>query len=464
MADAAFDLVVVGAGPGGYVAALRAAQLGMRVAVVERAELGGVCLNWGCIPTKSLLHTADVWRDLQRAADLGIRSREASLDFPRVIARSREVADRLAKGVAHLLRKAKVAVIRGEARFVASTTIAVRDAAGDTSHLRAGHVVVATGASPRPLPMLPFDGDRVWSYRDALSPKALPRSLAIVGAGAIGLEFASFYATLGTRVTLVEREADVLPGSDADVARFVAHAYAAAGVDLRAATSVQAAKVSASGVVLTLRAGDTAGQVEADHVLVAVGLSGNTAGLGLEHTRVVVRDGLVDADASGATADPQVFAIGDVTGPPMLAHRASHHAIACVEAIAGHARPAHEAPVPACTYGHPPTASVGLTEAAARARHGKVRVGRFALEGNGKAVAVGEPHGFVKTIFADDTGALVGAHIVGPEATELIHGFGVAMTLEATEAELVDTVFPHPTVSEAMHESVLASLGRPLHA
>lgn len=463
MAPSSFDLVVIGAGPGGYVAALRAAQVGLRVGLVERAELGGICLNWGCIPTKSLLHTADVLRDLRGASDLGIVVGPPTLDFPRVIARSRAVAGKLARGVEHLLRKAGVIVIRGQASFVDSHTIEIRAAEEDTARHAAKHVVVATGASPRPMPGLPFDGDRVWSYRDALAPSALPRSLAVIGAGAIGLEFASFYATLGTAVTVIEREGGVLPGADADVARFVEQAYRSAGITLHTGATVRRATTSASGVDLELEAGGNTTRLAAEHALVAIGLAGNTAGLGLERTRVTTRDGIVVAGTDGATGDPSIFAIGDVTGAPMLAHRASHQALACIARLSGSSGEHAPATIPACTYGHPQTASVGLTEADARARGTAIRVGRFPLEGNGKAIAIGDTHGFVKTIFAQDTGALLGAHIVGPEATELIHGFALATTLESTEAELMDTVFPHPTVSEAMHESVLAAFGRPLH-
>ena len=463
MALTSFDLLVIGAGPGGYVAALRAAQVGMRVGLVERAELGGICLNWGCIPTKSLLHTADVLRDLRGASDLGIVVGPPTLDLPRVIARSRAVAGKLARGVEHLVRKAGVIVIPGHASFVDPHTIEVREGIGNTVRHAARHVVVATGASPRPMPGLPFDGDRVWSYRDALVPSALPRSLAVIGAGAIGLEFASFYATLGTAVTVIEREGGVLPGADADVARFVEKAYRSAGITLHTGTTVRRATASASGVDLELEAGGQTTHLTAEHALVAIGLAGNTAGLGLELTRVTTHNGIVVADTDGATGDPSIFAIGDVTGAPMLAHRASHQALACIDRIAGIVGGHVASAIPACTYGHPQTASVGLTEAEARAQGRPIRVGRFPLEGNGKAIAIGDAHGFVKTIFAEDTGALLGAHIVGPEATELIHGFALAATLESTEAELMDTVFPHPTVSEAMHESVLAAFGRPLH-
>jgi dihydrolipoamide dehydrogenase len=462
MTQQSFDLLIIGGGPGGYVAALRGAQLGLRVGLVERAELGGICLNWGCIPTKSLLHTADVLRDVRGAADLGIHVGPPTLDFARVIARSRAVAAKLQRGVTQLLLKAGVTVIAGNGAFTSSNTVVVQSATASIE-CTAPHVIVATGSSPRALPGLPFDGDRVWSYRDALMPATLPSSLAVIGAGAIGLEFASFYATLGTAVTVIEREAAVLPGGDADVTRFVAKAYADAGVTLHTGTTVASAVHDGAGVTLQLEGAAGASNVKAERVLVAIGLAGNIDGLGLEHTRVRVSGNYVVADESGRTDDPAIFAIGDVTGAPMLAHRASHQALGAVQQIAGSGAQHAPAVIPACTYGYPQTASVGLTESQARANGAAIRVGHFPLAANGKAIAIGDVHGFVKTIFDAGTGALLGAHIVGPDATELIHSFALATTLESTEAELIDTVFPHPTVSEAMHESVLAAFGRPLH-
>lgn len=460
------DLAIVGGGPGGYVAALRAAQLKLRTVLVEREHLGGICLNWGCIPTKSLLHTADTLRHIRQAGELGLKVAAPEVDFSRVMARSRTVANKLNRGVTHLLKRAGVTVIEGHASFGEDKVLQVRQADGRVQRLEARNTLLATGAHARALPGLPFDGDRVWSYRDALAAPALPRSLVVIGAGAIGMEFASFYATLGTQVTVVEAQERVLPGGDADVSAFVAKAFAKDGISLRTGARVERTQIQADGVELTLSSAAGHETLRAERVLVAIGLSGNTEGLGLEHTRVQVDRGQVVADGWGATAEPGVWAIGDLTGAPMLAHRASHQGIACVERIAGlraDAQPPH-ADIPACTYCHPQTASVGLSEEQARAGGAELRVGRFPLEGNGKAVAIGEAHGFVKTIFDARTGALLGAHIVGPEATELIHGFAVASTLEATEAELMETVFPHPTVSEALHESVLAAFGRALHA
>jgi dihydrolipoamide dehydrogenase len=459
----AFDVLIIGGGPGGYVAALRAAQLKLRTALVEREHLGGICLNWGCIPTKSLLHAADTLRRIRHADGLGIAVGAPVVDFSRVMQRSREVAERLNRGVAHLLRKAGVTVIEGEARFDEARNVCVKQAQGPERSLQARHVIVATGARARPLPQLPFDGDRVWSYRDALAARELPGSLLVVGAGAIGMEFASFYRTLGTRVTVVEALDRVLPASDHEVSAFVARAAERDGIALRTGARLKSAQQLADGVRVVLESPEGRQELQADRVLVAVGLAGNTEALGLEHTQVVVEGGLIQADASGTTADPLVHAIGDVTGAPMLAHRASHQGLACVERIAGGHAPSEQAPIPSCVYSHPQSAAVGLTEEQARTTGRTLRVGRFPLEASGKAIAIGEASGFVKTVFDADSGELLGAHIVGPDAPELIHGFALAATLEATEADLIETVFPHPTLSEALHESVLAAFGRPLH-
>ena len=460
-----FDVLVVGGGPGGYVAALRAAQLQKRVALVEREHLGGICLNWGCIPTKSLLHTTDTLRRIRQAADLGILVGAPQVDFARVMQRSREVAQRLNRGVAHLLRKAGVTVIQGQAAFGPQGLMQVQTPQGNRRIVRAAHTVMATGARPRPLPQLPFDGERVWSYRDALSAPALPKSLLVVGAGAIGMEFASFYASLGCEVTVIEAQDRVLPTADAEVSAFVAAAFNRAGIRLHTAARVAGAQTGAEGVQVQFEDARGVHEIRIERMLVAIGLVGNTEALGLEHTRVRVERGVIVADASGATDHPGVYAIGDVVGAPMLAHKASHQALACVERIAGLHGGAPAAPIwiPSAVYSHPQCASVGMTEDDARRSGVSLRVGRFPMEANGKALAIGEAAGFVKTIFDADTGALLGAHIVGPDAPELIQGFALAATLEATEAELIETVFPHPTLSEAMHESVLAAFGRPLH-
>jgi dihydrolipoamide dehydrogenase len=464
-APSSFDVLVLGGGPGGYVAALRAAQLGLKVALVEREHLGGICLNWGCIPTKALLHGADLLRSLGHAADYGIQIDKPRVDLSKMIARSRSVAGKLSGGIGHLLKKAKVQVFMGEARFTSGEAVQVLLADGKTTELNARHTVIATGARARALPDLPFDGQRIWSYRDALQPKTLPKSLLVIGAGAIGLEFASFYAAMGTKVTVLEAQPRVLPGGDAEVSAFVEKTMARDGVAIRTGANLLRTEVTASGIRATVKKGDQQETLEAEHMLVAIGLVGNTETLGLDTTRVKRERGLIQVNAWGETAQPGIHAIGDVVGLPMLAHKAMHQGIVVAERIAGQ-RQTGDAPhpaIPACTYGHPQTACIGLSEDEAKAQGRALRVGRFPLEGNGKAVAIGEAAGFVKTLFDQHTGELLGAHIAGPEATEMIQGFAVAMGLESTEAELMETVFPHPTISESMHESVLAAYGRALH-
>jgi len=460
----AFDVVVIGGGPGGYVAALRAAQLNLRTALVERENLGGICLNWGCIPTKALLHAADTLRRIRHAGVLGISVSEPQVDFGKLMARSRQVSQRLNRGVAHLLKKAGVSVFMGAARLNGARQVSVTDPQGATQQLHAKNIIVATGARAGELPILPFDGKRVWSYRDALSATEAPKSLAVIGAGAIGMEFASFYAALGAKVTVVEVAPRVLPAGDEDVSGFVQQAMSRDGIAFLTNARLVSASVNASGVELSVEQGEDRHQFSAERVLVAVGLTGNTDGLGLEGTRVVVERGIIQTTAWGQTAEPGIYAIGDVTGAPMLAHKASHEGIECVEYIAGRRSGEQQCvTIPACVYSYPQSASVGMTEAQARARGGRIRVGKFPLEGNGKAIAIDEASGFIKTVFDEGTGELLGAHLVGPEATELIHGFTLARSLEATEAELMETVFPHPTLSEAMHEAVLAAYGRALH-
>lgn len=459
-----FDVVVIGGGPGGYVAALRAAQLKLKTALVERESLGGICLNWGCIPTKALLHSADTLRRIRHAGAQGITVGEPQVDFGKVVARSRQVSGRLNKGVTHLLKKAGVTVFMGTAVLQAGKQVQVTDAKGSQQLLQAKNVIVATGARARELPMLPFDGDRVWGYRDALAAKALPQSLVVIGAGAIGMEFASFYATLGTKVTVVEAAPRVLPAGDEEVSAFAQQAMAKDGIQFLTSAKLVAGKVQSNGVELHIEQGGQTQTLQAERVLVAVGLVGNSENLGLETTKAAVDKGLISVSDWGATAEPGVYAIGDITGAPMLAHKASHEGIACAEHIAGlRSGKQHHAPIPSCVYSYPQSAGVGLTEAQARAQHADVRVGKFPLEANGKAIAIDEAAGFIKTVFDAATGELLGAHLVGPEATELVHGYTLAATLEATEAELMETVFPHPTLSEAMHEAVLAAYGRALH-
>ncbi len=389
---------------------------------------------------------------------------EPQIDFGKVVARSRQVSQRLNRGVTHLLKKAGVTVFMGAATLQPDKQVQVVDAKGQQLVLQSKHVIVATGARARELPVLPFDGERVWGYRDALVAKALPKSLIVIGAGAIGMEFASFYATLGTQVTVVEAAPRVLPASDKDVSSFAEQSMTRQGIQFLTGTKLISGQVQSDGVRLSVEREGKSQQLQAERVLIAVGLLGNSEGLGLEHTRVAVNQGLIQVDDWGVTAEPGVYAIGDITGAPMLAHKASHEGIACVEHIAGLRSGAqHHAPIPSCVYSYPQSASVGLTEEQARQRSGKVRVGKFPLDGNGKAIAIDQAAGFIKTVFDDATGELLGAHLVGPEATELVHGYTLAATLEATESELMETVFPHPTLSEAMQEAVLAAYGRALH-
>jgi dihydrolipoamide dehydrogenase len=465
-----YDLLVIGAGPGGYVAAIRAAQLGLKVAVVERRHLGGVCLNWGCIPTKALLRSAEVYGYMKDAAAFGLKADGAGFDLGSIVARSRAVSARLNGGVAGLFRKNKVPVIWGEARFAGAgrvTVAAAPDApvgALGAGEYEAKHILIATGASPRAVPGLTPDGERIWTYYEAMTPKSLPKSLLIVGSGAIGSEFASFYNALGVEVTLVEMLERILPLEDADVSDFARKRFAKAGIRVRTGARVAKLAMEPDRLVATLEAGGQAQDIAAERVIVAAGVSPNTAGLGLEALGVELKRGFIATDGFGRASVRGVYAIGDVAGGPMLAHKAEHEAVHCVEAIAGLAKhPFDKDRIPACTYSHPQIASVGLTEAAARAAGHELRIGRFPFAGNGKAIALRDDQGFVKTIFDAGTGKLLGAHMVGPEVTELIQGFVLAMNLETTEEELMHAILPHPTLSEAMHESVLDAWGRAIH-
>lgn len=467
MAQETFDLLVIGGGPGGYVAAIRAAQLGMKTALVEKAQLGGVCLNWGCIPTKALLRSADVLRLVRGAAQFGIKAQPPVADLGAMVARSRAVAAQLNKGVAHLMKKNGVQVFTGHARLQGAGAVAVSAADGKNQVLRARHIVLATGARARQLPQLASDGQTVWTYREALTPPSLPKRLLIVGAGAIGIEFASFYRALGSEVTVVEMAPRILPVEDEEVSAQVAASLQRDGMTLHTGMGVAKAQRASHGWDVTLQPQDAskaALQVQADVVLVAAGIVGNVEDLGLETTRVKVEKTHIVTDAMCSTAEPGVYAIGDVAGLPWLAHKASHEGVLCVEHIAGlkpHALDPQR--VPACTYSHPQVASVGLTEAQAKAAGHKVKVGKFPFGANGKAIAMGATTGFAKVVFDEASGELLGAHMVGDEVTEMIQGFAIAQTLETTEAELMATIVPHPTMSESMHEAVLAAYGRALH-
>jgi dihydrolipoamide dehydrogenase len=478
MAETNFDLIVVGGGPGGYVAAIRAAQLGLKTAVVEREHLGGICLNWGCIPTKALLRTAEVAHLIGRAEEFGLKARLEGVDLKKVVARSRAVAAQLTKGVGGLMKKNKILVIEGEARLDGMAAGGLRKLAVTGTDgkaldgLTAKHVILATGARARTLPGMEPDGKTIVTYKEAMVPETMPSRLLVVGSGAIGMEFASFYSDLGAEVTVVEVLDRILPVEDEDISKFAAKAFAAQGMTLMTSATVKSLK-SARGKVTAEIApvdgekanGGSAEKLTFDRVILAVGITGNVENLGLEGTRVQVDRGHIAIDKWGATGETGVYAIGDVAGPPWLAHKASHEGVACVEHLAGvdGAHPLDAGNVPGCTYCRPQVASVGLTEAQAKEQGFAVKIGRFPFIGNGKAIALGEAEGLVKTVFDEKTGALLGAHLIGAEVTELIQGFAIARTLETTEAELMATVFPHPTLSEMMHESTLAAFGRVIH-
>lgn len=463
MSAAAYDAIVIGGGPGGYVAAIRASQLGLKTALVERADLGGICLNWGCIPTKTLLHASGMLARLESAGEFGIDIQGMRIDLPRIVGRSRDVADRLRAGVAHLLRKNDVTVHQGHARLDGPGRVIVTPASGNAQPLAAPSVLIATGASPRPLDGMPVDGDRVWNYRHALTPSDIPASLLIVGAGAIGMEFASFYAALGTRVTLVETQDRVLPAEDEDVSQWVARAYAERGIAIRTGTSATLRAAGPDSAKVVLRQDERTEEHDFERVLVCAGVVGNIDGLGLETTRVAVDRDTIRVDRGFQTGEPGIYAIGDVCGPPMLAHKASHEGLAWAQQLAGQPVVHTQAAIPACTYCDPQVASIGLTERQARDRGMAVSVGRFPFHGNGKALAIGEPAGFVKTIFDTGTGELLGAHLVGPDVTELIHGLSIARQMEATEEDFMLHIYAHPTLSEAIGESVMAAYGRAIH-
>jgi len=465
MAEANYDLVVVGSGPGGYVAAIRAAQLGMKSAVVEREALGGICLNWGCIPTKALLRTSEINHLLQNLDAFGFSAKDVRYDAKKIVERSRKVAKQLSDGVKYLMRKNKIDVVDGEAKLAGPGKIAVAKGGKPVADLRAKHIILATGARARSLPGLEPDGKLVWTYREAMIPPAIPKSLLVVGSGAIGIEFASFYHDLGADVTVVEVLDRVLPVEDEEISAFARKSFEKQGMKIHTGTTVKELKRAADGVTATLEGGGKTTSVKAERVVLAVGIVGNVENLGLEGTKVKVERTHIVVDQWCATGEPGVYAIGDVVGPPWLAHKASHEGVLCVERIAGlnNVHPLDVTNVPGCTYCRPQVASVGLTEKAAKDKGFEVKVGHFPYIGNGKAIALGEPEGMVKTVFDAKTGALLGAHMIGAEVTELIQGFAIARTLETTEAELIETIFPHPTLSETMHEAVLDAYGRVIH-
>ncbi len=467
MTETAFDLAIIGAGPGGYVAAIRASQLGMKVAIVERDQLGGICLNWGCIPTKALLRTSELYTAMRRAGEFGLACDNVRFDLPRVVERSRKVAERLSNGVAYLMRKNKIEVIKGTARLRGQGRIAVIGAGGEVlPDIEAKHIILATGARARTLPGLEPDGKLIWTYKEAMVPPSFPKSLLIVGSGAIGIEFASFYRSLGAEVTVVEALPRILPAEDAEISELARKAFARQGIVIHTGTRVERLSKGADSVTATLAKADGgSAEIVAERVILAIGITGNVEGLGLEALGVKIDKGHIVVDEWCRTGVPSLYAIGDVVGPPWLAHKASHEGVLCVEKIAGveGLHPLDKTAIPACTYSAPQVASVGLSEEAARAMGHELKVGRFPYSANGKAIALGETEGLVKTIFDAKTGALLGAHLIGAEATELIQGFVIAKTLETTEAELMAAIFPHPTLSEMMGESVLDAYGRALH-
>ena len=465
MAETSFDIVVIGGGPGGYVAAIRAAQLGMKTAVVEREHMGGICLNWGCIPTKALLRTSEVYGLIKHADAFGLSVKDVSFDAKKIVERSRKVASQLSNGVKGLMKKNKIAVFDGTAKLAGSGKLAV--AMNDKSNVTLSYknVILATGARARQLPGLESDGKLIWSYKEAMVPAEFPKSLLLIGSGAIGIEFASFYRTMGAEVTVCEVLDRILPVEDEEVSAFAKRAFEKQGMKILTGATVSGLKKGVSSVTATITAGGKSQEITVDRVISAVGIVGNVENLGLEGTKVKIEKTHIVIDQWGFTGEPNVYAIGDVAGPPWLAHKAMHEGVLVVEKIVGikGVHPMKTENIPGCTYCQPQVASIGMTEAAAKAKGLQLKVGKFPFIGNGKAIALGEPEGFIKTIFDATTGELLGAHMIGAEVTELIQGYSVAKSLETTEAELMATVFPHPTLSEMMHESVLAAYGRTLH-
>ncbi|PHS28744.1 MAG: dihydrolipoyl dehydrogenase [Robiginitomaculum sp.] len=470
MASQTFDLIIIGAGPGGYVAAIRAAQLGLKTAIVEREHLGGVCLNWGCIPTKALLRSAEVLELMENASAFGLSCTKPDFDLDKVVKRSRQIAGQLSGGVKYLLKKHKVTVIDGAARLerrAKAPKVIVKDKAGAESAYSAAHVILATGARARAIPAagLAPDGKFIWTAREAMTPDVMPKSLLVIGSGAIGIEFASFYNALGADVTVVEMLDRVLPVEDAEISQHAQKAFEKAGMKIL--TSAQVEKVTPGKATITASVKTKDGKVQriaTERIILAIGIVGNVENLGLEALGVKTDRTHVVVDEFSHTNVPGLYAIGDLTAPPWLAHKASHEGVICVEKIAGNnPHPLDHGNIPGCTYCRPQVASVGLTEAAAKAAGHKVKVGRFPFMGNGKAIALGEAEGLIKTVFDAKTGELLGAHMIGAEVTELIQGYTIARTLETTEAELMETVFPHPTLSEMMHESVLDAYGKVIH-
>tara|TARA_R110002124_G_scaffold64985_2_gene177699 strand:- start:507972 stop:509378 length:1407 start_codon:yes stop_codon:yes gene_type:complete len=467
MSDKSFDVVVIGAGPGGYVAAIRAAQLGMKVAVIEANHLGGICLNWGCIPTKALLRSAEIYQNIKDAEEFGLKVEgTVSIDIKKIVERSRGVSKQLSQGIGHLLKKNKVTVFSAYGKLMGKGKVALEKDGKKFDELSAKHIIVATGARARALPGLEPDGKFVWSYKEAMIPEAMPKKLLVVGSGAIGIEFASFYNTLGVDVTVVELMDCVVPVEDREISDFLGKSLKKQGMNI--ITQSKVIKLDKGKTEVTAHIEDKKGKISQmvfDRVISAVGVIGNIENIGFENTKVKIERGQVQVDGFLKTDEPGVYALGDIVSAPWLAHKASHEGVICVEKIAGlkGVHPLVKENIPACTYCHPQVASIGLTEAQCKEKGLKVKVGRFPFVGNGKAIAMGEAEGLVKTIFDEKSGELLGAHMVGAEVTELIQGFSIAKALETTEEDLMHTVFPHPTLSEMMHESVLDAYGKAIH-
>ena len=465
MAETNFDLIVLGGGPGGYVAAIRASQLGMKTALVEREHLGGICLNWGCIPTKALLRMSELYHLMQRADEFGLKAENVSFDIKKVVARSRKVAGQLNKGVGFLMKKHKVQVFDGHGRLNGAGKMTVEADGKKIADLTAKNIILASGARARTMEGLEPDGKLVWTYKEAMVPETFPKRLLVIGSGAIGIEFASFYKTLGAKVTVVEVLDRVLPVEDSEISKMARKAFEKQGMKIMTGAKVTKLDRAADSVKVSVEAGGKTEVIDVDRVILAIGITGNVEDIGLDGTKVKVEKGHVVVNQWLETGEKGVYAIGDLVGAPWLAHKAMHEAVICIEKIAGQkdVHPLDTSMIPGCTYCQPQVASVGMTEDTAKESGRKVKVGRFPFQGNGKAIALGEAEGLIKTIFDAETGELLGAHMIGAEVTELIQGYGIARTLETTETELMHTVFPHPTLSEMMHESVLDAYDGALH-
>ena len=463
MASNLFDLIVLGAGPGGYVAAIRASQLGLNVAVVEREHLGGICLNWGCIPTKAMLRSAEVYHLAERAKEFGLSAEKISFDLNKIVERSRKISGQLNQGVGHLLKKNKVTVFSGEAKLLDRSNVSI-NSDGKYEKITGKNIVLATGARARELPGMEADGDLVWTYKHALTPSRMPKKLLVIGSGAIGVEFASFYNTFGANTTIVEVLDRILPVEDEDVSSLAAEQFAKQGMTIKTGAKVQKLEKKKNQVVASIDCNGVTEVLEFDTVISAVGIIGNIEGLGLEEVGVETKANHVVTDEYCETTTSGIYAIGDLTGAPWLAHKASHEGVLVAEKIAGQSvKPINPIAIPGCTYSYPQIASVGLTEAQAQKAGYKINVGKFPFIGNGKAIALGEKEGFIKTIFDTSSGELLGAHMIGAEVTELIQGYVIGQALETTEDDLIHAVFPHPTLSEMMHESVLDAYSRVIH-